>query len=119
MPQITLMTGAERRRQWSDEERQRILVAAFSPGAIVSKVARQFEVSTSLVYKWRNQMLASPQGSTFAPAVLLSSPEATPEAALPSAELPVITVELANGTRLKINAQASPASITAALQALR
>lgn len=119
MAQITLLTGDERRRRWSDEDRRRILLAAFSPGAVVSKVARQFEVSTSLVYKWRHQMLAGECGTTFAPAVLLPSPEAAPATAAPSAELPVITIELANGARLKINARASPALISATLQALR
>ena len=29
----------------------------FAPGAIVADVARQFEVSTSLVYKWREQAM--------------------------------------------------------------
>ena len=53
MAQITLLTGPERRRRWSADERRRILVAAFSPGAVVATVSRQFEVSTSLIYKWR------------------------------------------------------------------
>jgi transposase-like protein len=58
MTQITLLTGPERRRRWSDDERRRILAAAFMPGAIVADVARQFEVSTSLIYKWRQQTVA-------------------------------------------------------------
>ena len=58
MPQITLLTGPERRRRWSDDERQRILAAAFTPGAVVSTIfddyisiyiSRQFKVSTSLI----------------------------------------------------------------------
>ena len=61
MAQITLSTGPERRRRWSDEERERILAAAFAPGAVVANIARQFEVSTSLSYKWREQALAAGQ----------------------------------------------------------
>jgi transposase len=38
--------------------RWRILAAAVTPGAIVADVARQFEVSTSLIYKWRQQAAA-------------------------------------------------------------
>ena len=42
MSQITLLTGPERRRRWSDDERRRILVAAFTPGAVVADISRQF-----------------------------------------------------------------------------
>jgi transposase-like protein len=42
MRQITVMSGPERRRRWSDEERLEILAEAFAPGACVADVARQF-----------------------------------------------------------------------------
>jgi hypothetical protein len=36
MGQITVFSGPERRRRWSDEERLQILTEAFSPGACVA-----------------------------------------------------------------------------------
>jgi len=114
MGQITLLTGPERRRRWSEEERQRILAAAFAPGAVVADVSRQFEVSTSLIYKWREQAMAGEPAAAFAPAVLATEPVSAP-----MLETPAIIVELANGTRLKIASQCSAALATAALQALR
>ena len=116
MAQITLLTGPERRRRWSDDERRRILVAAFTPGAVVATVSRQFEVSTSLIYKWRQQALAAePAGAAaFAPAVMLREPAT----AMPP-DTPAIIVELANGARLRIGARASTALVTASLRALR
>ena len=36
MGQITVFTGPERRRRWSEEERVQILTEAFSPGACVA-----------------------------------------------------------------------------------
>jgi len=117
MAQITLLTGPERRRRWSDEERERILAAAFAPGAIVANISRQFEVSTSLIYKWREQALAAGQlGSAFAPAILAGEP--MPVKA-PEPEPAAILIELANGSRVKINPHASPEMVTAALRALR
>jgi transposase len=71
MTQITLLTGPEPRRRWSDDERRRILAAAFTPGAIVATVARQFEVSTSLIYKWRQHALVDEPVARFTPAVVL------------------------------------------------
>ena len=114
MPQITLLTGPERRRRWSDDERRRILAAAFSPGAVVSTISRQFEVSTSLIYKWRQQALAGEPAAGFAPAVMLAEPVA---AAPP--DTPAIIVELPNGARLRIGTHASTALVTASLRALR
>lgn len=46
MSQVTVMTGPERRCRWSVDEREQILAAAFAPGAVVSAVARRFEIST-------------------------------------------------------------------------
>src|SRR5271170_6969464 len=112
MGQITLLTGPERRRRWSEDERQRILAAAFAPGAVVADISRQFEVSTSLIYKWREQAMVGKPATTFAPAMLA----AEPSPAAPLLESAAIIVELANGTRLKIGAQCSAALATAALQ---
>ena len=114
MPQITLLTGPERRRRWSDDERRRILTAAFSPGAVVATVSRQFEVSTSLIYKWRQQAIAAEPAAAFVPAVMLAEPVATAPL-----DTTAIIVELANGVRLKIGSHASAALVTASLRALR
>jgi transposase len=115
MTQITLQTGPERRRRWSEEERRRIVSAAFAPGAVVADVARQLDVSTSLIYKWRHDSLAGEPRAAFAPVVLASDRAA---AVVPT-NTTVITVELGNGARVTIGAQASAALVTAILQALR
>jgi len=114
MAQITLLTGPERRRRWSDDERRRILAAAFTPGAVVATVSRQFEVSTSLIYKWRQQAMAAEPAAAFAPAVMLAEPVATAPL-----DTTAIIVELANGARLRIGSHASTALVTATLRALR
>ena len=49
MSQITLLSGPERRRRWSDADKLRIVEAAFAPGACVADVARRFEVSDLVV----------------------------------------------------------------------
>jgi len=38
MGQVTVFSGPERRRRWSDEERLSILAEAFAPGASVADV---------------------------------------------------------------------------------
>lgn len=121
MPQMTLLTGPERRRRWNDEDRCRILAAAFSPGAVVADVARRFDVATSLIYKWRRAYL-TPSG--FAPAVVVDTPAlSAPEPMIPEPPGalggPSILVDLSNGTRVSVSASASASLVTAALRALR
>ena len=115
MTQMTLLMGPERRRRWSTDDRGRILAASFAPGAVVADVARQFEISTSLIYKWRKTCLATVATPAFAPAVLVDAPEPSPN----RAQVPAILIELPGGARVNIAASAPAALVTATLKALR
>lgn len=122
MGQITVFSGPERRRRWSDEERLEILNEAFAPGACVAEVARRRDVSTALVYTWRRKLrevLVEPEPDDlaapgFAAAVMIEDAEA----AHPSLQ-PAIVIDLARGKRISIFASASPALVASALKALR
>ena len=39
MARVQVFTGVERRRRWSAEQKRAIVLAAFSPGAVVTDVA--------------------------------------------------------------------------------
>jgi len=73
MSHSSLITGPERRRRWRDDEKHAILMAAFAPGAVVVEVARQYESSTSLIYKWRSEAMAMAARipGDFIPAVIV------------------------------------------------
>jgi len=55
MGHMRLITGSERRRQWSADDKARILAEIEAPGAVVAEVARRADVCTSLVCKWRRE----------------------------------------------------------------
>ncbi len=112
----TLLTGPERRRRWPEGERRRLLALAFAPGAVVTQVARDNDVSTSLIYKWRRQALAE-NGPTFVPAVLADQGLHFPGESIAGAAM--ITVDLPSGGRVRIGSGASAALVTATLRALR
>ncbi len=99
MGRMTLITGGERRRRWSQEDRARILAGIAEPGAVVADVARREDVCTSLVFKW--------------PAETMSRGTPARDAAFG-----VVEVEL-RGMRVKIAAAAPVAVIAATLKALR
>jgi transposase len=116
---MTVISGPERRRRWSAEEREEILVASFAPGAVVAEVARQFDVSTSLIYKWRRD--AQQSEAMFVPAVMAEE-EGPLVPAVPGesrADSPVIRLELAGGTTMSIAATAPARLVLAVLRALR
>ncbi len=115
MSQVTLLTGPERRRRWHDDDRRRILAAAFAPGAVVAEIARQYEVSTGLIYTWRRQSRAMESGAAFAPAIVVKEPAPVS----PRSSALAITVELTCGVRVRIDATAPAALVTATLRALR
>jgi transposase len=102
--------GPERRRCWSEEQKRVILAAAFAPGAVVSHVAQQADISTTLIYRWRKELRrTSPE---FCEVVV--SPVSAPSGSL----APAIEVALGNGTRVHIPATSSPDLVAAVLKAL-
>lgn len=117
-----MITGGERRRRWSEDERARILAAIADPGAVVAEVARAADVCTSLVYKWRREARAAAATSDvsgFAP-VIVEAPVArlpAPPSATNS-ESGVIVVDVRDA-RVRISADAPAAAIAATLKALR
>lgn len=122
MGQITVFSGPERRRRWSDEERLEILNEAFAPGACVAEVCRRYDISSALIYTWRRklrEMQAEPQADDlpapdFAAAVMIEDAERTLAGVQPA-----IVIDLARGKRISIFASASPALVASALKALR
>jgi transposase len=122
MGQITMFSGPERRRRWSDEERLHILTEAFSPGACVAEICQRHDISTALIYTWRRKireaqaepaqdMLPAP---SFAEAVVVED-----EGAARPGLQPAMIVELARGKRVSNFASASSAQLASALKALR
>jgi transposase len=117
MSQARMILGPERRRKWTDEQKMALLSAAFSPGGNVAEVARDADVCTSLLYRWRQAHLASRAAPAvgFSPAVLIDDMGG---ARAPSADA-AITVEFASGSRVRIGAAAPAGLVTATLRALR
>ena len=89
---IEVITGPERRRRWSHEEKLRLVVEACRPGNSVSQIARQRGVSASQLFGWRRQMLAkglitdNRSEASAAPALTFAPVEVTKEPTAPHIE---------------------------------
>jgi transposase len=115
MVQISVLTGPERRRRWSDAQKLELLAQAFGPGGSPAETARQADICTSLLYRWRraSRAMAAPIG--FSPAVLIEGPEVSAGRIAG----PAVLVELPGGARVSVMTGAPAALVTAVLRALR
>jgi len=55
---VEILGGVERRRQWSSEQKTRIVEETLVPGAKISEVARRHGIATSLIFTWRRRARA-------------------------------------------------------------
>lgn len=91
----------------------------FASGAVVAEVARQFDVSTSLIYKWRRDA-QQPLGAMFVPAMMAEDDGSVPDVSGDAlADSSVIRLDLAGGTKVSIAATAPARLVLAVLRALR
>lgn len=67
-----------RRRNWSTEERLRIVRETLEPGVIVQAVEDRHVVSTGELYTWRKQMLATAMAGFVPVEVVPEAPQLPP-----------------------------------------
>jgi transposase len=136
MAQVHILTGSERRRRFSLEQKRTMVAAAFAPGAVVADVARRADVCSSLIYRWRRELRAASHG--FAEVILApgvagggegrGDPDGLPALRPGDAARPgtgdvllaaAIEVEFSGSSRLRIPASTPPELAAAVIAALR
>ncbi|MGH6949461.1 MAG: IS66-like element accessory protein TnpA [Vitreimonas sp.] len=132
---IELITGAERRRKWSAEEKAEIVAESLAEGAVVSEVARRHGLSPQQLFGWRARLRAGVKGSappsdatpSFVPAIVENEP---PSSAAPSLPARVVakgaagsdpaSIEIAfGGIVVRVRGEVDPRALTTVLKALR
>ena len=56
---VEVLSGPERRRRWSLEEKTQIVTESLAPGAVGSVVARRHGVHPNQLYGWRREVRAT------------------------------------------------------------
>ena len=123
---IEIVTGRERRRRWSVEEKLRLVAATYESGASVKQVAAAEDISAGLLFTWRRQAregtLAPPALPTFVPVHTGSEPAVIAvERRAPVRRLGggQIEIELRDGSRVRVDGSVSLVSLRRVLTALR
>jgi transposase len=113
---MQIITGPERRRSWSEEQKRAIVAAAFAPGAIVADVARRAEVCAGQIYRWRQELRSAVRG--FSEVVIAAVDEGGSDRAAPGA-VAAIEIEFAGTARVRIPSLTPPELAAAVVRALR
>jgi len=72
---VEVRTGVGRRRRWTEEQKGRIVAESYRAGAVVSEVARRYEISPQHLFGWRKAaragllVLPNEEELTFVPIV--------------------------------------------------
>lgn len=128
MVRSEVLSGPERRRRWSAEEKACIIAEFDAPGVRGSDVVRRHGVSRSLLYAWvkeqKRDTSAAPE-IAFAPVVLTDPPDVAMPPAVPAsapvaltADRPAIEIET-KVARVRLPVDTKPATVLAVIKALR
>lgn len=109
MARVEVITGLERRRRWSEEQKRAIVAESLVPGAVVSEVARRADIGAGQIYRWRKELRTAAEG--FAP-MLIRPPDPAADAA--AGGEPAIEGVFASKVRVRISSLA-PADLAAAV----
>ena len=136
---VEIITGRERRRRWSVQDKLRLVAEMAEPGVRVRAVAACHGVCESLLFAWRRQVhdgvLRAPEMPVFVPVQVLgtsvaasglSRPEPLSAAApphLPPApvrpQAGLIEIELGDGRQVRVGTDVNQAALRRVLAALR
>lgn len=109
MSQVTIISGVERRRVWTDEQKRALVETACEPGANVADIARRADLRPSQLYRWRRDLAKAVPGF----AAVMVSPDREP-----AASSAAVVIEL-GGAVLRIAGDAPPALVSAVVRSLR
>jgi transposase len=115
---VEVLTGPGRRRTWDGAAKARVVAESYAPGAVVSAVARRWQIAPQQLFTWRREArAASPEAGgtaalSFVP--IVSDPPAV-EMASAGAGLEVALA----GAVVRVSPGVDPALLTAVLRAVR
>ena len=120
---IEVITGVERRRRWSWDQKRAIVEESLSSRASAAAIARRHGIGTGQLYTWRRQILKRQLTETprFARVeVAVEAPRLTGPIVSPVAgRAGTIEITLADGTSVRVNADVDEPALRRVLGVLR
>jgi len=122
-----VLSGPERRRRWSSEQKAALVSEVAQPGASVAEIARRHGISRSLLYSWRREIMAhsdvAPRLPELVPVVIAGGadePPAAEDRRKPSAPAAgTIEIALPGAVRVRVCGKIEERTLRTVLAALR
>lgn len=123
---MEILSGADRRRNWSNALKEQIVSETLEPGVTVTEVARRHDIDRSLVYRWR-RLLGVRRGRgapAFLPVEVADGPRALEDSppptvtSAPASGAGRIEIELADGCRVRVDSQVDGKALARVLNVL-
>src|SRR3712207_8201443 len=61
---VEVLTGPGRRRVWDEATKARVVAESYAPGAVVSAVARRWQIAPQQLFTWRREARAAGVGAS-------------------------------------------------------
>jgi transposase len=114
---VEVLTGPGRRRAWDEATKARVVAESYAPGAVVSAVARRWQIAPQQLFTWRREARAASLEARRGEAAFVPVVAEPPAAAVAAAEAG-IEVVLA-GAVVRISPGVDPGLLSAVLRAVR
>jgi transposase len=122
-PRIEVITGIERRRRWSWDQKRAIVEESLAPHASAAAIARRHGIGTGQLYTWRRQLLKRQLADTprFARVDVAAEPPRLigPIASSGVGTAGTIEIRFADGTSARVNADVDEPALRRVLGVLR
>ena len=122
---VEVITGVERRRDWTDEQKLSIIAESCQDGVVISDVARRHGLRPQQLFNWRNAFrkreaarLVCGGTPAFAPVMIAEDRSATAPAEAPVSNAPVIEIAL-GGVMVRTRGAVDAKALAAVLRAVK
>jgi len=120
MARVEVITGPERRRRWTEDQKRAIVAESLAPGAVVNAVARRAAICPGQIYRWRKELRAAATDGFARVLIAPAESMAPPAGDRPGyCSEPAIEVEFGGIARLRILPSTPPELAAAVVRALR
>ena len=114
---VEVLTGPRRRRVWDEATKARVVAESYGPGAVVSAVARRWQIAPQQLFTWRREARAASLAARRGEAAFVPIVAEPPAAAVAAAEAGIEVV--LGGAVVRISPGVDPGLLSAVLRAVR
>jgi transposase len=114
---VEVLTGPGRRRVWDEATKARVVAESDAPGAVVSAVARRWQIAPQQLSTWRREARAASLAARRGEAAFVPIVAEPPAAAVAAAEAGIEVV--LGGAVVRVSPGVDPGLLSTVLRAVR